>query len=58
MIHIKHDGTKFQMFDECSLNQFLQPKNKAITVQGKIQWIPNNLKMTLHILKAILQCSN
>lgn len=58
MIHIKHDGTRFQMSDECSLNQFLQPNNKAITVQGKTQWIPIILKMTLHILKAILQSSN
>ena len=58
MIHIKHDGTRFQMSDECSLNQFLQPNNKAITVQGNTQWIPIILKMTLHILKAILQSSN
>ena len=39
-IHIKHPGTKFQMFELCFLSHWCQQDNKPATDPGITQWIP------------------
>lgn len=41
MRHIKHNGTKFQLSEECIPNQFLHPAKRSITLAGKAQETPN-----------------
>ena len=50
IIHITQFDTKFQIYDECLPNQFLQPANKSITLLGKTQVTTNDLKAKLHYL--------
>lgn len=42
--HIKHNGAKFHMFNECFPNQFLHPSIRSITLSGTTQTTPNGLK--------------
>ena len=46
--HIKHDGTKFQMLDECFPNQFHRPKRVSAIDLGKTHEIPKDLETKLH----------
>ena len=46
--HIKHNGTKFQMLEECFPNQFYQPKKVSAIVLGKTHEMPKDLKTKLH----------
>ena len=46
--HIKHNGGKFQMLDECFPNQFHQPRRVSATDLGKTHKIPKDLKTKLH----------
>ena len=57
IIHITQFDTKFQIYDECLPNQFLQPANKSITLLGKTQVTTNDLKAKLHYLDTTPQCN-
>ena len=46
--HIKHNGTKFQMLDECFPNQFHQLKRKSDTVHEETHEIPKVRKTKHH----------
>ena len=46
--HIKHNGAKFQMLDECFPNQFHQPKRVSAIDLSKTHEIPKDLKTKLH----------
>ena len=46
--HIKHNGTKFQMLDECFPNQFHQLKRKFDTVHEGTHEIPKIRKTKHH----------
>ena len=48
IIHITQCGTKFQTFEECFPNQFLQPASKSITLLGRTQETSKDLKAKLH----------
>ena len=56
--HRRHNGTKFQIFEECFPNQFHQPKSKSETVLGKTHKIPKDLKTNFHNQWAISQWSS
>ena len=55
--HIKHNGTKFQMLDECFPNQFPQPKRKSATNLERTHKIPKVIKTKLHKRWTFPQCS-
>ena len=46
--HRMHNGTKFQIWDECFLNQFHQPKSKSGIDLGITQDKPKVIKTKLH----------
>ena len=48
IIHITRCGTKFQTFEECFPNQFLQPASKSITLLGRTQETSKDLRAKLH----------
>ena len=56
--HNKHNGTKFQMLDECFPNQFHQPKRKLGTVLGRTHEIRKDLRTKLHNWWAFSQWSS
>lgn len=47
MLYIKHNGTKFQISDECFPHQFLHPTNRSVTLFGKTQETPNDVRTKL-----------
>ena len=55
-VHIKHNGTKFQIFEECFSSQLLHPNNISITLPSTTQKRPKDLKTKLHSTTAIGQC--
>ena len=57
IIHIAQFDTKFQIYDECLPNQFLQPANKLLNLLGKTQVTTNDLKAKLHYLDTTPQCN-
>ena len=48
IIHLKHNKTKFQIFDKCFPNQSLHPNKRPITLSGNTQETLNDLKTKLH----------
>ena len=56
IIHITQCGTKFQTFEECFPNQFIQPASKSITLLGRTQETPKDLRAKLHNRKTSPQC--
>ena len=46
--HIRHNGAKFQMLEECFPNQFHQLKRVSATDLDKTHEIPKDLKTKLH----------
>ena len=47
-----------QIFEECFPNQFLQPANKLITLLGKTQKTPNDLRAKIHNQDTSPQCEH
>ena len=56
--HCRHNGTKFQNFEECFPNQFHQPKSKFETVLAKTHKIPKEWKKKFHNQWVISQWSS
>ena len=48
--HIKHNGTKFQISDECFPNQILHPNKRSSTLLGNTQLIPKALFISFYSL--------
>ena len=47
-IHIKHLGTKFQMFELCFPSHWCQQDNKSATNHGITKWIPKAWSLKVH----------
>ena len=56
IIHIIQCGTKFQTFEERFPNQFLQLASMSITLLGRTQETPKDLRAKLHNQNTLPQC--